>query len=188
MTDHAGLSADHATTADRRAAGNANTTGHRSVCPNAHVMSDLHLIVYFDVIADYGVIERAPVDRGVSANFHIVPDHHATDLRNLDPVAVLVTRKPETICADHRTRMHDAVRSQTATEINRHVGVQPTARANLDTIADMAARPHDDSLAQHHIASDTCARRNTDRSGQRRARSEERRVGKECRSRWAPDQ
>ena len=48
------------------------------------------------------IVQRAAVDRRIGADFHIVADDDATDLRNLDPALALLG-KTETIATDDRT-------------------------------------------------------------------------------------
>ena len=48
----------------------------------------------FTPSADHGVVEGAAVDRGVGADFDIVADDDAANLRDLDPAAVRVRAKP----------------------------------------------------------------------------------------------
>ncbi len=49
-----------------------------------HIVGDLHEIVDLGALADHGVADRAPIDRGVGADLDIVLDDDAADLRHLD--------------------------------------------------------------------------------------------------------
>jgi len=57
------------------------------------VVRDLDLIVELDVVLDHRVVDRAAIDRRVGADLDIGADHHAAELRDLDPRAALLHRK-----------------------------------------------------------------------------------------------
>ena len=48
---------------------------------NDHVVTYLDLIVQFDPILDNRIVNGAPIDAGVGADFHIIADTHAAYLR-----------------------------------------------------------------------------------------------------------
>ncbi len=84
--DHAG---DHAAFADNGAAGNTGTGRYHRVLADAHVMRHLNLIIKLDAVPDHGVLNRAPVDACAGADFDVIADPHATELRHLDPAGRL---------------------------------------------------------------------------------------------------
>src|SRR5215831_624247 len=95
---------DHAIAPDARAAGDADAAGNDGVRADAHVVSDLDLIVELHALLYYGVVQRSAVYRRVRADFHVVADDRAPDLRNLDP-ALAFARDAESVRADHDSRM-----------------------------------------------------------------------------------
>ncbi len=56
---------------------------------------------------DHRVLDRAAIDRGVGADFDVVADAHAAELRDLEPLA-LGRRQAEAVRADHDAGMHQA--------------------------------------------------------------------------------
>ena len=57
-----------------------------AVCaPMTHVVRNLDLVVELDAVFDDRVFQRAAVDGGIGADFDIVADQHAANLRNFFP-------------------------------------------------------------------------------------------------------
>lgn len=84
VAGHSGGAPKHTMTADPGAARNANLGRHGTVIANVNVMGDLDEIIQLHAIADHGIVQRAPVDGGIGADFHVVPEHHPPQLG--DPV------------------------------------------------------------------------------------------------------
>ena len=51
--------------------------------PDADIVANLHQVVDLGALADHGVAHGAAVDRGAGADFDVVLDDDAADLRNL---------------------------------------------------------------------------------------------------------
>src|SRR5690606_36826832 len=102
------------------------------------------------------------------ADLDIVADQHAADLRNLHPTAVALARKTEAVRTDHRARMHDAARAQLAVLIHGDVGIEHTAGADANAIAQPAARADHHVLAQHHALTHAGTGTDADRFRHRR--------------------
>src|SRR5207342_2719954 len=101
---------------------------------------DLHLVVEADILFEHGVLDRAAIDAGVGADFAIVADAHAAELRHLDPAAG-IHRQSETVGADHRARMDAHIASEPDSGDQGDTGDQFRARADHAILADDAARP-----------------------------------------------
>ena len=81
-----------------------------AVCaPMTAVVTDLDLVVELDVVLDHRVVDRPAVDRRVRADLDVGADHDAPDLRNLQPVAVVLGHA-EAVGADHRAAVDRCVR------------------------------------------------------------------------------
>src|SRR3990167_9148730 len=151
--------ADQAIAPDHRAAGDGGASGDGGMRADAHVVRNLYLVVQLHPLLDHRVVQRTAVDGGVRAYLDIVADHHATDLRNLDP-APLVHRDAETVRADHRAGMRDQVIADHAVMINHHMRIQPgmTAddriRADATALADYAECSYRRAFADHHHRGD----------------------------------
>src|SRR5687768_10923760 len=105
VAQHAGTAPNQAVAADPGAACDRGAAGHRRVRADAGVVADLDLVVEADVLFEDGVFERAAIDGGIGADFAVVADHHAPELRHLQP-APAIHRQAETICTEHRAWMH----------------------------------------------------------------------------------
>ena len=112
-----------------------------------HVVSDLDQVVELDTILDHRVFERAAVDAGVGANFHIVANAHRAELFDLFPLARM-RRKTKTIGANHHAGVHDAALAHLAALPHRHPTVQDRARA------DARASFHHAQRADHSVRRD----------------------------------
>src|SRR5258708_23063261 len=91
---------DDAMAPDVCAAGDPGAAGDRGMGADAHVVPDLDLVVELDPFLDHRVVHRAAVDGGIRANFHVVADHDAPDLRDLDPARFFL-RDAEPAAPDH---------------------------------------------------------------------------------------
>ena len=59
------------------------------------VVGDLHQVVDLGALADHRVRQRAPVDRGVGADLHVVADDDAADLGHLHAALGATMAKPK---------------------------------------------------------------------------------------------
>ena len=83
VADDADLAAKGHEIAEFGAARNTGL-GHDDAMPsNHHVVPDLHEIINFRAFPDHRVAQGAPVDRRIGADFDVVLDDHAADLRAL---------------------------------------------------------------------------------------------------------
>src|SRR5688572_27191473 len=110
LIDHYDTAADHTALADFRAARDSRHRGHYRVRADPSVVCNLHEVIELDAVLDDCVLDRAAIDRRVGADFDVVADHDAADLRYFLPLAV-VGREAETVRADHGSRVHDATRA-----------------------------------------------------------------------------
>ena len=85
-------------------------------------MAELNLVVQFAALANECVFKCTSVNRRVGADFHIVFDRHAADLRNLHPMAVK-RRKAETIGTDHAAGMKNDAIANAAAVVDSGVGI-----------------------------------------------------------------
>src|SRR5262249_16346668 len=67
----------------RAAAADADLRRQQPVAPDGHAVRDLHQVVDLAAGADARLAERGSIDGGVGADFDVVFDDHAADLRDL---------------------------------------------------------------------------------------------------------
>ena len=103
------------------------------------VVADLDLVVEADVFFQHRVLDRAAVDRGVRADFAIVADHHAAELRHLEPASAL-HRQAEAIGPEYRTRVDQHALAQPDAPDQRDIGAEFAPFAHDAILADGAAR------------------------------------------------
>ena len=127
---------------------------------DAHVVADLNLIVELDAFLDNRILERAPIDGRVRADLDIITDAHATDLRNLDPAAVIFCDS-ETIGADHGPGVNNRAVADRAARIHHHARVKAAIVANRRPLSDHASRSDRNTLAQPHTGSNVRLRVNS---------------------------
>jgi len=101
------------------------------------------------------------VDGGVGADLDVVTDHHAADLRDLDPAAVVVG-EAEAVPADHRAGLHQHARTELHRVAQGHVGQQAAARADLHVVAEHAPRAEDAARADPAALADGDQRADAD--------------------------
>ena len=159
MPQYSCAAAYFAMLSDSSAAGYADTARYRRVCADAHVVRDLNLVVQFDPIFNYRIIQRATVYSGIRAYFHIIADNHAPDLRNLQP-ALPVQRDAKSICTDYHTGMHDQSVSQHTIVIHHNARIKARVIpygcpvTNSTAGHDHAMRTYADPCAYHHMRAD----------------------------------
>ena len=91
-------------------------------------MSDLHLVVQLDAVADERVLDGAAVDRRVGADLDIVAEADAAEMGNLH-VAVGVGREAEAVTADDGTCLENATRADRDVTADRDTRLQPAVVA-----------------------------------------------------------
>lgn len=153
MANHANVAAQQAIAADLCAAGDTGAAGDRTVRADAAVVRNLHQVVHAHVFFQHGVFQRAAVDAGVGPNFAIVADHHAAQLRHLDPVAS-VHRQAKAVGAEHRAGMHAHALAQANT------GHQGNAGNQFASVIDHAVFADDAAGADHATIAHAAARAN----------------------------
>lgn len=155
MPDHADMPAEQAVTTDLGAAGDPGAAGDGAMCADVAVMRDLHQVIHAHVLFQHGVFQCAAVDAGVGADLAVVADHHAAQLRDLDPVTG-IHRQAEAVGTDHRTGMDAHALAQT------HPGDQGDAGEQLAAVIDHAVLADDAAGADHAAIAHAAARTDAD--------------------------
>src|SRR5688572_11356964 len=137
--------ADGDVPSDARAAGDADAACHRAVRADAHVVTDLHLVVELDPLLDHRVVERAAVDSGIRANLDVVADAHPADLWNFYPAAFL-GGDAEAVGADDRAGMDHHALAEHALRIKHDARIKARVVADGDVLADQQPAPIDTFL------------------------------------------
>jgi len=127
----------------------ADTARERAMGADSHVVGDLNLIVQLDPLLDHSIFQGTAVDGGISANFDIVANHHATKLGDLEPVSAVIESQTEAIATDHRPRMHQYPTTQPNPVIESHLSHQPALVTDLGLFADHAVGSHEDPSPHH---------------------------------------
>src|SRR4051794_36262713 len=143
--------ADPAIASDARTAGDAHAAGDRGMRADVAVVPYLDLVVELYTLFDHCIVERATIDGCIGADFDIVAEHHAADLRDLIPAPIL-PGKTEAVRAKHRPRMDDHTLADDAVVIHRdvciesrvtpymHAGAEHAAGLDQRAVADFAPR------------------------------------------------
>src|SRR5690606_17492712 len=124
---------------DPRAAGDGAAAADHRVVADQHVVRDLYLIVDLHAVADHGVVERAAVDAGTGADFHVVTDAHTAQLRDF-LMAAAVRREAEAVGADHHAGMQDGARAHAYAVVNVYAGMQHAVLPHFAVVAHAAMR------------------------------------------------
>ena len=116
------LPREEAVAADLRSSRDAGLGRRHGVLADLHVMADLDQVVEFHAPADDGRVGLGAVDAGVGADLHVVLDHHVAQLGNLVESARSVGHEPESVGADHRPCVEDAVRTHDTAFVDLDAG------------------------------------------------------------------
>ena len=121
------------------------------------VVGDLDQVIQTHTFRNNGVFQRAAINTGVSADFNVIPDDHATQLRNLLP-PLRAHDIPEASGPDDRTGLYLTPGAQYHAVTNGNAGNQPTVFAKNGLIADDAVWPDKTVRAYLRSATDdrTC--------------------------------
>jgi len=130
------------------AARDAGAGGNRRMGADTHVVGHLDLVVELHPVLDHGIVERTTIHGGIGADLHVVADHHAPDLRHLDP-ASFVHRNPEAVGADDYAGMEDNAVADHAFAVDSDVGIKPRSAADDSPVADEAAGADHAAGANH---------------------------------------
>ncbi len=115
-------------------------------------MPDLHQIINLAAVADDGIRPRPPVDARIGANFDIVTDDHAPQLRHIE-MAFRRHVETESPLTDAYARMEQAVVADGAMT-KGGVGADVGIVADRHRVADHRARADAHARAQYRIGFD----------------------------------
>src|SRR5216683_5328114 len=104
MVRNADLTRDHDVIARGAGACDSHLTDQQVVSPDLAVVADLHEIIDLGAFANDRGLERAAVDGGAGADFHVIADLHMAELRDF-VVASVMQAIAESVRADHRAGM-----------------------------------------------------------------------------------
>ena len=98
--------------------------GHDGVLADLNVVRRLAQGYRFSrPVAIWVWLERSAINRGVAANFHVVANFHAADLRKLD-VLPSIENVSEPVAANDHARMYFHAISKPRAGVQRHAGMQ----------------------------------------------------------------
>src|SRR5208337_1809430 len=101
------------------------------------VVADVHEVVDLGAAADAGFVESAAVDGGVGADFHIVFDRQASNLRELLVTSGLgIADVAEARTAEDSASLHDDTVAESCAWVDGNVRVEAAMVSDYRTIAD----------------------------------------------------
>jgi len=142
--------------ADLRRTGDPAQRRHEAFFADLDVVGDLDQVVDLRPRADARDAGRGPVHRGVGLQFHIVPDLHRSDLRDL-LVPAFVESESVSVSADHDAGLEDAPVPDLAVLPHGDAGIEEALGTDLGVSADIAVGvedgivPDDGVLLHHHV-------------------------------------
>ena len=167
------LTGHHHLVAGRRAARDADLRANQIVLAQSTVVADHHQIVELRALANRGRAIRAPIDRGASADFHVVADFHVAKLRG-QLVSPFVLAVAETIGADHRAGVDNRAIANLRLFVQHHVGKHRDVASDHATGHDPRARVDRRARADHHVVANHRQRMHVDAGGQLRGLADDR--------------
>src|SRR5713101_3459920 len=157
MVRDADLTRDHDVIARGAGAGNPHLTDQQIVSADFAVVADLHEIVDLRAFANDRGLERAAVDGGAGADFHVVADLHMAQLRNL-VVASVVQSITESVRADHRVGRNRDAMNQDSAVVKNGMGIEGDVVAEPAKSADHRSGVNSTSRAHRASFSDASER------------------------------
>ncbi len=143
------LSADDRVIFDHHAAGESRLRRDDHMTPDPAVVSNVHQVVELAAFADGSNAQRGAIHAGISANLHVVGDHHPAHLRKFF-VSSLGQDKAKTVGSNDAARVQDHVIPEGHVVIHRHARVQHAAPPDMDIIPDDSSGSNRGSVANVH--------------------------------------
>src|SRR5688572_9253997 len=109
-------------------------------------MSDLDEVVDLRTALDPRLADRRAVDRRVRSDLDIVLENNTAGLRNLQPSLLFVLRVTESVRADRRVVVNDAIRADLAILADGNSGVNYGAGTYGDAVIDSDIRIKPDAF------------------------------------------
>lgn len=158
VADDAGLACDRDAVSNFCTARYASLADNDAKLANTHVVTDLNQVVDHRTRADNGIGTRTSVNCAIGADFHIVFNDHAAQLRHFDGAARR-TGETEAVLADadtgeDRNTLTDKAMAERNVGANIGVGADDASRPNDGVCADVASRANNGLLADHGIGAD----------------------------------
>src|ERR1700689_3901849 len=158
--------------ADRATAGNTYLRGYNRIASDAHVVSDLDQVINLDALSNLGRRERPTVNRCIAANFHVVTDFHAADLRELD-VLTVTEDIAEAVAADHRAAVDFHAISELCPGVERYPRMQPAVFSHPSAATQKTECLHVCSCADFRFVFDYNVRAHANVGSQPRCRGDD---------------
>ncbi len=146
--------------ADHRGAGQAGLRADQGIFADARTMSYLDKVVDLAAVADFRGANRCAVDAGVGLNVNAVAEPHRARLRNLLPLAQIILRESEAVCADDRTIFKGDMVAEHATlahdrmSVSKEVAAALHARIQHHVRQQRGVRPEPDIRADNDVGAD----------------------------------
>jgi len=162
-------SGQYAVSSDPGAADDTHASADNRMCTDSTVVTDLHLVIYFDAVFDDRILDGTAVDGTGRTDADIRADTQAAELRNGNQMTTLVRRKPETIGSQHCTGMNLGSGTKYNAVIKHHirmqddpvsqqtVGTDYTVRVNDHTAADLCPGFNDDTRTDRNLGANDCS-------------------------------
>src|SRR5207244_496088 len=115
------LARDDAALSNTSSARKPRESGDDCVFADIAVVTDLNQIVEFHAAAQHRIAEAAAINRAVSPDLTVILDANSTELQQFHLTPRLVWHKPESVRANHRSRMNNNPAADFAVVINRHI-------------------------------------------------------------------
>src|SRR6185369_15593761 len=122
VVGNADLPAHNRVLTDHAASRHAGLRCDHYVLAHLDVVTNMHQVVNFCSAADARLLERAPIDRGIGANIHVIFNFKASDLRELFGLPCgLIAHVAEPITSQHGPGVYDDSVSQSSTWVDCYV-------------------------------------------------------------------
>lgn len=145
MAHNPGAAGNHTALSDHGAAGHAHATGHSRVVSDPDVMGNLNQIVELDPVTYDGITQGPTINGRIRSHVNVISDHHPSQLRYLEPAAILFPDIAEPFAANDRSRGDNAAFSDQAIVHDNSAGLDSR------TLPNEAARPYYGARAYDHI-------------------------------------
>src|SRR5690606_18812688 len=146
-----------AITTNTGTAGNTSACGYGSVRPNTYVVSDVNLVIENDALFNHGIVQRTTINGRAGTDHHIIPNHHASQLRDPVPTARPVAQAAACPTADVPTVRYGRL-SWRPPRREAQLGIHVTGRTDPPVLTPVAIANQSDAFANDRTGRDQHAR------------------------------
>src|SRR5436190_12356224 len=120
--------------ADDGAAAHHNVGNDQCIFTDDDIVGNVHEVIDLGTFLNYGIAKGAPVDTAITADFNMVTNDHASEMREVLPGAVLFFHIAKALSANDRTALYEHVLAHLCMRLDVYMRFHGAAVAKHDVL------------------------------------------------------